>query len=201
MADWKIDESGQAKSWAAFLVGVIALVLAVGHEAITFVLDREEQQARIEARLTLPKTADLFDVTHARLFVQEGRFVVFSDGRVLAPFEGRYRVDVRSADTNRHAWTPDWSTWIQYERNPAAPVRYRQPETIEWWSGRDDASRILKQSQAWIMRTCWQARVNDPVLGLTELDPVCVSDDSSGRVQMKIKEMQAEIDDLKADAD
>lgn len=191
-----IDESGRMKSWIAFVVALVALVLAIGNEAAQFISEREEERARLVARLNLPKTADFFEVTHARIEVENGQFVVYSDGRAIESFSGRFRVDVRDMDTARHAWTPSWSPWIKYRKN-SGPTRYSQPESITWWTGRDDAAALMDPSRGWVMQTCWQGRVDDPVLGLTELEPVCVSDDVGGRVRMQIEQLEQEVRRLK----
>jgi hypothetical protein len=91
----------------------------------------------------------------------------------MLQFEGRYKVALRDRSSFRHAWTPEWSGWIDYKANPDG-TRYRQPETLMWWANPPEGT-VLDQAQGWIMETCWQARVEDDVLGFVELEPVCVS--------------------------
>lgn len=121
----------------------------------------------------LPKTSDYFEVSYTDIGRNEdGHLVVFSDGRVLQDFEGRYRVSLRARDTRRLAWTPEWSGWIEYFAS--AVTKYDQPETLEWWAGIDDP--IEPPPGSWLMETCWQARIVDEVLGPVELVPLCITE-------------------------
>ncbi len=132
-----------------------------------------EEVARIAAREALPKTEDFFRVTYADLKVQDGELVVFSDGHALVDFEGRFKVALRSREFLRHVITPEWSSWIDYGANPTG-TRYRQPEKLWWWAGLPVDFEV-NRAEGLLMETCWQARINDPVLGLTNLEPVCVT--------------------------
>jgi hypothetical protein len=165
--------SGAAKSWFILIAALSALAVSLGNEIRQFTLAQKAERDEIKARLDLPQTADLFSVTHADLAREHGKLVVYTDGHAKQAFNGRYKVALRDRSTFRHAWTPEWSGWIDYAANPDG-TRYRQPETLEWWANYP-STVVIDPLQGWFMETCWQARVEDKVLGWVELEPVCIA--------------------------
>ncbi|MEN8741143.1 MAG: hypothetical protein ABF308_15375 [Phaeobacter gallaeciensis] len=120
---------------------------------------------------SLPTSADYFSVTYADLARENETLVVYTDGRAVTPFKGRYRVVLRDRETGRHVFTPEWSDWIDY-RAPEE-VAYRQPETLFWWTGGKTTGALPVRH--YIMETCWQAHIEDNDLGPVDLEPVCVT--------------------------
>lgn len=149
--------------------------IVVGAVAVVSPQAWEIYRSRIEfqARLALPTTGDLFTATYVDLARDENRhLVVYTDAHALEEFTGRFKVTLRNLDTGRHEWTPEWSDRITYRANPDG-TRYRQPETLQWWSGYDE---FVEPPQAnWVMETCWQAQWDDPVLGTVDLAPFCMT--------------------------
>lgn len=158
-------------TWETKAIWAMAALIVAGWIPHFVNLQHERRLSRAE--VMLPTTADFFAVSYVELERgDDGHLVVFTDAHVVKAFEGRFRVTMRDRDTSRHVWTPEWSSWIQYVEHPDG-VRYRQPETLQWWANIDQF--VEPPPGNWIMETCWQARYDDPTLGLVELKPLCVT--------------------------
>lgn len=156
-------------SWQTWAIWIMAWAVVLGW--VPALLEMRRDWIADQARLALPKTEDLFHVGYVELARgEDGHLVVFSDGRAVVDFEGRYKVTLRDRSTQRHVFTPQWSEWLDYVASPDGP-RYRQPETVQWWA--DKPSFVEPPPSTWVMETCWQARITDDHLGLVELEPVC----------------------------
>lgn len=156
------------QTWA--IVGMFPAIMAGWVPGIVHVA---QERAEVRAAIALPKTSDLFRVTYVQLDRDaHGHLVVYTDAHALVTFEGRFKVSLRDRTERRHVWTPQWSEWIEYAANPGG-TRYRQPETLQWWA--DYPHLVEPPPGSWVMETCWQARVEDPTLGLVELEPVCLT--------------------------
>lgn len=161
------------RRWTWQTWATLALAGAILAGQIPDILDARKQRQIERARLMLPTTADLFHVSYVTLDRRNGHLVVYTDAHAQKAFTGRFRVALRDRETFRHAWTPEWSGWIDYAANPGGS-RYNQPETLQWWAGLEDDDFIEPPAGAWVMETCWQALYRDPALGPVELEPVCV---------------------------
>ena len=159
-------------TWQTWAIFVMAFAIVGGQ--VRPAVDTWTERAVARAKLALPKTSDFWEVTYVSLERgPEGRLVVFTDAHANRDFDGRFKVSLRSRDTNRHAFTPQWSDWLKYRASAIGETRYNQPETLQWWAALD--TFFEPPPQSWAMETCWQARIDDEVLGLTELEPVCIT--------------------------
>lgn len=149
-------------------IAVLAVLALIWGQ--TWLAATQERQLD-EARQALPVTADFFAVSYAQLKRKDAALVVYSDGEITQSFEGRYRVRLRDTKDLRHLWTPAWSDWQPYSYT--GRPGYRQPESLAWWA--DVMPDPAWTDLALVMETCWQARIEDELLGLAELEPVCVT--------------------------
>jgi hypothetical protein len=161
------------QSWA-----ILAMAAAILFGQVGAGIERAQERKLVRARVELPDTSDFMKVSYVQLDRDEdGHLVVYTDAYAMEQFEGRFKVALRDRDTLRHVFTPKWSEWLPYAANPDG-TRYLQPETFQWWANYPDF--VEPPPRAWVMETCWQARYDDPVLGLVELEPVCVPSSIDG---------------------
>lgn len=130
----------------------------------------EQAVENVKAQSEAPHTSEFFFVTRADLKKWQGQWVVYSDGSILQPFTGSFRVCLRNLETGRHYWTCQWTDWIPYDGNPGV-LRYHQPEKLDWWANIPlSIVQEISDKNPKLMETCWRAKVEEIVL-----EPVCVT--------------------------